>query len=268
MSPAIVEKAIERSGPILELRDVSLSFGGIKALQGVSMSVARGRIHSIIGPNGAGKSTLINCISGVYRPKGTIRLDGSDLLATRPWQRPSRGIARTFQNIALFREESVLDNVMAGGHHRLKAGILRGALYWTRWGCRTEEALLREEAEKAMALLRIGGMGGQLARDLPYGAQKRIELARAMLCNPKVLLLDEPMAGMNEAEKTEMAEVVQQLNREAGITVLMIEHDVGVVRKMSDRVTVLDFGRKIAEGSPEEVMRDPNVRRAYLGEED
>ncbi len=254
--------------PILELAELSLSFGGIKALQAVSIGVAAGRIHSIIGPNGAGKSTVLNCISGVYRPRGAIRFDGKDLLRRRPHERPVLGIARTFQNIALFREESVLDNVMAGGHHRLKSGIVRGALYWTRFGCREEERRLRDEAVEAIELLGIGELGEQPVGDLPYGAQKRVELARAMVSRPKLLLLDEPMAGMNDSEKAELAQVVRKLNREKNITVVMIEHDVGVVRRISDVVSVLDFGRTIAEGTPEEVMNDPAVRKAYLGEEE
>lgn len=253
---------------ILELQEISLSFGGIKALQGVSISVSRERIHSVIGPNGAGKSTLLNCVSGLYRPRGEIRFGDHDLISRRADERPSLGIARTFQNIALFREESVLDNVMVGGHHRLKGGILRGALYWSRLGSRHEDARLREEAERAMQLVGIAGMRDQWVRDLPYGAQKRVELARAMLSNPTLLLLDEPMAGMNNNEKNELAEVVQRLSREEKISVVMIEHDVGIVRKMSDCVSVLDFGKKIAEGDPEEVMRNRMVRKAYLGEEE
>ncbi len=255
------------SEPLLELQDVSLSFGGIKALQNVSFKVVAGHIHSIIGPNGAGKTTLLNCISGRYRPKGKIRFGDLDLVRRSPHQRPLLGIARTFQNIALFREESVLDNVMAGGHHRLKAGMLRGALYWTRLGCHEEENRLRTEALDTMDLLGMTDLKDAAVADLPYGVQKRVELARAMLAAPKLLLLDEPMAGMNQGEKQELAKLIQRLNRERGITVVMIEHDVGVVRKMSDRVVVLDFGKKIAEGEPEEVLLDPAVRKAYLGEE-
>ncbi len=255
--------------PILELMDVSLSFGGIKALQGVSISVAPEKIHSIIGPNGAGKSTLLNCISGAYKPQGGgIRFRERDLISRPPHARPALGIARTFQNIALFQEESVVDNVMAGGHHRLAAGIFRCSLFWTRWGCRHEEQRMRDEAERALTLLGIADLKNDFVRDLPYGAQKRVELARAMLSEPALLLLDEPMAGMNDGEKKELMEVVQRLNRDQKITVVMIEHDVGIVRKMSHCVSVLDFGKKIAEGAPDEVLQDPAVRKAYLGEEE
>jgi len=254
--------------PILAADRVSLRFGGVKALTDVSFHVRRGEIFSIIGPNGAGKTSMVNCISGRYRPtEGRVSFEGHDITRLGPNRRASLGIGRTFQNLALFGHMSVLDNIMVGRHHLLKTGFLRGMLYWIG-GAQREELEHRREVEEIIDFLEIQHVRKAPAGTLPYGLRKRVELARAMAVKPKLILLDEPMAGMNLEEKEDMARFIVDLNEEWGMTVLMIEHDMGVVMDISSRVMVLDFGRRIAEGSPEEVMAHPQVRRAYLGEAD
>ncbi len=256
------------NAPILAAEGVSLRFGGVRALTDVSFHVNRGEIFSIIGPNGAGKTSMVNCVSGRYRPtEGRVRFDGGDITRLGTNRRASLGIGRTFQNLALFGHMSVLDNIMVGRHHLLKAGFLRGMLYWLG-GAQKEELDHRREVEEIIDFLEIQHVRKAQAGTLPYGLRKRVELARAMAVRPKLILLDEPMAGMNLEEKEDMARFIVDLNEEWGMTVLMIEHDMGVVMDISHRVMVLDFGRKIAEGSPEEVMAHPQVRRAYLGEAD
>ncbi len=256
------------NAPILAAEGVSLRFGGVRALTDVSFHVNRGEIFSIIGPNGAGKTSMVNCVSGRYRPtEGRVRFDGGDITRLGTNRRASLGIGRTFQNLALFGHMSVLDNIMVGRHHLLKSGFLRGMLYWLG-GAQREELEHRREVEEIIDFLEIQHVRKAQAGTLPYGLRKRVELARAMAVRPKLILLDEPMAGMNLEEKEDMARFIVDLNEEWGMTVLMIEHDMGVVMDISHRVMVLDFGRKIAEGSPEEVMAHPQVRRAYLGEAD
>jgi branched-chain amino acid transport system ATP-binding protein len=252
---------------LLEVTEVSLAFGGVQALSKVTFAVDQGQIFSIIGPNGAGKTTLLNCISGVYTPRGSIRMNGVEMVGMKPHVRPGLGIARTFQNIALFPSESVIDNVLVGGDHRLRSGVLRSCLFWTRLGCFFEELEARKAAAKALGVLGLEAFVDTPVADLPYGTQKRVELARAMVSKPNLLLLDEPTAGMTTAEKLELAEQIRILNAEHGVTVAMIEHDMGVVMEISDRIIVLDFGKKIAEGGPAEVTENPSVRKAYLGEE-
>jgi branched-chain amino acid transport system ATP-binding protein len=254
--------------PILSAEGVSLRFGGVKALTDVSFSVRKGEVFSIIGPNGAGKTSMVNCVSGRYRPtEGRILFDGQDITKLGPNRRAGLGIGRTFQNLALFGHMSVLDNIMVGRHHLLKAGFLRGMMYW--WGgAQREELAHRAEVEEIIDFLEIQHVRKAQAGTLPYGLRKRVELARAVALKPKLILLDEPMAGMNLEEKEDMARFILDLNQEWGMTVLMIEHDMGVVMDISHRVMVLDFGRKIAEGLPEEVMAHPQVRRAYLGVDD
>ncbi|MBM3555148.1 MAG: ABC transporter ATP-binding protein [Alphaproteobacteria bacterium] len=252
--------------PFLAVDDVSLNFGGVQALANVSFAVGKGELFSIIGPNGAGKTSMLNCVSGRYRPTaGAIRFDGSDIGALSTSARPDLGIGRTFQNLALFKHMSVLENVMVGRHHLLKNNFLTGGIYWL-FGARREELAHRREVEKIIDFLEIAHIRNATAGTLSYGLRKRVELARALALQPRLLLLDEPMAGMNLEEKEDMARYVVELNEEWGITVVMIEHDMGIVVDISHRVMVLDFGRKIAEGSPQEVIENPQVKAAYLGD--
>lgn len=255
-------------GPILDIRDVSLSFRGVRALNRVGFSVARGALFSIIGPNGAGKTSMLNCISGRYAPsEGHIFFEGQDITRLKTNGRARIGIGRTFQNLALFNHMSVLDNIMVGRHHLLRNTFLSGALYWIG-GAQREELKHRHEVEQIIDFLEISHIRKAVAGTLPYGLRKRVELARAVALKPKLILLDEPMAGMNLEEKEDMARFIIDLNEEWGMTVVMIEHDIGVVNDISHRVVVLDFGKKIAEGAPSEVIDDPQVRKAYLGEEE
>ncbi len=243
---------------------MSKRFGGVRAVDGVTVSVRRGEILSIIGPNGAGKTSLLNMISGFYRPSsGAIRLDGVDITRLRPSEIAARGIARTFQNIALFSGMTVLDNIMLGRHVHMKSGILGSFVYWGL--AQKEEVRHRARAEELIEFLQLQDLRRQQTGALAYGLRKRVELGRALALDPKLLLLDEPMGGMNQEEKEDMARYILDVNEEWGVTVILIEHDMGVVMDISDRVAVLDHGRKIAEGSPEEVQRHPDVIRAYLG---
>ncbi len=254
--------------PILEADRISLRFGGVRALTDVSVKVKRGEIFSIIGPNGAGKTSLVNCISGRYRPtEGRVLFEGQDITRLRTNKRAALGLGRTFQNLALFGHMTVLENIMVGRHHLMQKPFLAGMAWW--WGGAQEEEIShRREVEEIIDFLEIQHVRKAVAGQLSYGLRKRVELARAIALRPKLILLDEPMAGMNLEEKEDMARNILDLNEEWGMTVLMIEHDMGVVMDISHRVLVLDFGRKIAEGTPEFVLADPHVRRAYLGEVD
>lgn len=253
----------------LEVDNVSLSFGGVQALNAVSLDVTQGAIMAIIGPNGAGKTSLLNCISGLYQPQiGKIiyHFDAPhDLTRMKPHQITRLGIARSFQNIELFKHMTVLDNLMLGRHIHLKANLFSGGLYWGR--AKREEVENRFLLEDIIDLLEIQSIRKQPVGTLPYGLQKRVELARALAVQPSLLILDEPMAGMNAEEKEDMARFILDVNEEHGVTIIIIEHDMGVVMDISDRVAVLDFGSKIAEGTAEEVQRSPEVIQAYLGEE-
>jgi len=252
----------------LELRDLHLSFGGLTALHGVSTGVYKGEIFSIIGPNGAGKTCLLNCINRFYHPeKGTILFEGRDISKKKPHKIAGLGIARTFQNVELFGHMTVLDNIKLGGHVHLESGVLSGGIYYGR--ARKEEMAFRKHIEeKIVDLLEIEHIRKQPVHTLPYGLQKRVELARALAMRPKILLLDEPCAGMNLEETEDIARFVLDINEEWDVTIILIEHDMGVVMDISDRVCVLDFGLKIAEGDPKEIRHNEHVIKAYLGEED
>ncbi|WP_027897441.1 ABC transporter ATP-binding protein [Zestomonas thermotolerans] len=249
---------------LLELQDISLSFKGVRAISDISFAVAEGEICALIGPNGAGKSSLLNVINGVYQPQqGLIRFAGRERRAMRPHDAALGGIARTFQNIALFKGMSVLDNVLTGRNLKRRAGWLEQALRLGR--APGEDDRQREAAEQVLAFLRIQPWRDAIVGRLPYGLQKRVELARALAAEPRLLLLDEPMAGMNAEEKAQMSRFILDINREFGTTVVLIEHDIGVVMSLSDHVVVLDYGRKVGDGPPDEVRRNPEVIAAYLG---
>jgi branched-chain amino acid transport system ATP-binding protein len=267
-APPMAADASMAGATILAAEHVSLRFGGVRALTDVSFEVRSGEVFSIIGPNGAGKTSMVNCISGRYRPtEGRIRFDGADITRVPTRKRAAVGIGRTFQNLALFGHMTVLDNIMVGRHHLLKHGFWTGMPYWLG-GAQREEIRHRREVEEIIDFLEIQHVRKATAGTLSYGLRKRVELARAVALKPKLILLDEPMAGMNLEEKEDMARFILDLNEEWGMTVLMIEHDMGVVMDISHRVMVLDFGRKIAEGTPDAVLANPHVRRAYLGEGD
>ncbi len=258
------ERLREFSEIILEAKNVFVSFGGVKALQDVSFSVYKGEIFSIIGPNGAGKTSMLNVISGFYKAdSGTISFQGKDRTNAAPESIARMGFARTFQNIALFKGMSTLDNIMTGRIVRVKSNFLKEALYYP---AREQEMKQREYVEQIIDFLEIQSIRKTPVGKLPYGLQKRVELGRALAMEPKILLLDEPMAGMNLEEKEDMARFVLDVNDEFGTTVVLIEHDMGVVMDISDHVVVLDHGERIAYGIPDEVRNNQDVIRAYLGE--
>lgn len=252
------------SQSLLSIRDVSVSFKGVKALAAISFDVADGEICALIGPNGAGKSSLLNVINGVYRSdKGEIAFAGEVLRRPRPRLAARLGIGRTFQNNALFKRLTVLDNVLAGLTRKAKASLLEHALRVGRSA--SESRRFRELAEDTIAFLEIEAYRDWIVGQLPYGLQKRVELARALVSRPRLLLLDEPMAGMNHDEKREISRFISDVNRDLKTTIVLIEHDIGVVMGLSDHVVVLDYGRKIGDGNPQEVRDNPDVVSAYLG---
>jgi branched-chain amino acid transport system ATP-binding protein len=250
--------------PILVVDDVSLSFGGVRALQNVSFDVCEHEIRAIIGPNGAGKSSMLNVINGVYHPQiGTVTFKGETRHHVDPHYAASQGIARTFQNIALFRGMTVLDNIMTGRNLKMRTNFLQQAL-WVG-PARREEMEHRLKVEEVIDFLEIQHIRKTPVGRLPYGLQKRVELGRALAAEPELFLLDEPMAGMNTEEKQDMCRFILDVNDQFGTTIVLIEHDMGVVMDLSDRVVVLDYGRKIADGKPDEVRGDQAVIDAYLG---
>jgi branched-chain amino acid transport system ATP-binding protein len=250
----------------LEVKDISLSFGGIRAINHVGFDVKEGEILAVIGPNGAGKTSLINSINGFYRPQeGTILLDGQDIGSLPPYQRAKLGISRTFQNIALYTNMTSLDNLMAARHLHMKSNMLTGALFWGP--ARREEIANRERVEEIIDFLEMEAIRKSIVGTLSYGLRKRVELGRALALEPSLLLLDEPMAGMNVEEKEDMARFILDIHEQRGMTIMLIEHDIGLVMDISHRIVALDFGQKIAEGTPEEIGQDEQVIKAYLGQE-
>jgi branched-chain amino acid transport system ATP-binding protein len=256
---------MDSSPPLLSVENVSLRFGGTTAVSGVSFTVRQGEIRAIIGPNGAGKTSMLNCVSGFYRPQeGQILYNGHDLTKTPTHKIAALGIARTFQNIALYTGLSALDNLMAARHIQMKQNSLQSILYWG--AAQREEAAHRQVVEEIIDFLEIAHIRKAVVGALPYGLRKRVELGRALALEPKLLLLDEPMAGMNVEEKEDMARFILDIYERRGVTIVLIEHDMGMVMDISDRVVVLDFGRKIADDVTEKIKNDPAVIQAYLGQ--
>ena len=252
------------SDALLEVRNVSLAFGGVRALSDVSFDVRRREVRSIIGPNGAGKSSMLNVLNGVYHPQqGTIRFENLEFRNMDPHRAAALGIARTFQNIALFKGMTVLDNIMTGRNLKMKAGFLSQAIWLGP--AKREEMENRRKVEEVIDFLEIQHVRKTPVGKLPYGLQKRVELARALAAEPTMLLLDEPMAGMNVEEKQDMCRFILDVNEQYGTTIVLIEHDMGVVMDISDRVVVLDYGKKIGDGAPDEIRGNQAVIDAYLG---
>jgi len=261
---------MKNMAPILKIENLTISFGGIKAVNNVSFEVEKGSIYSIIGPNGAGKTTIFNCISGIYSPdSGKIFFKGEEITRLKPHQVAKKGIARTFQNIELFSHMSTMDNLMLGRHIHMKTGVWRGATFINKNSkAAKEEIEHRRKVEEIIDFLDLQASRNQFVINLPYGTRKLVELGRALALEPELILLDEPSAGMNLEEKMDMIFSIQDIRDDLGITVLLVEHDMNLIMGVSDRILALNFGEKIAEGLPEEIQKHPEVLKAYLGEEE
>jgi branched-chain amino acid transport system ATP-binding protein len=250
--------------PLLEVRDLSLRFGGVKAVDGMSVDVRRGEIHALVGPNGAGKSTVLNCICGYYRPSnGSILLDGQQIVGRRPDQVARMGVARVFQRIELFRRMTVLENILVGRHRFMRGGVLASGLFWG--GGYRQESAHQQKAEEVIEFLNLQHVRKSPVGSLSYGLQKRVEIGRALAAEPQLLLMDEPVAGMNLEEKEDVTRYLLDIRDEVGLTIVLVEHEMDVVMDISDRVTVMSFGCRIASGTPDVVRKDPEVIRNYLG---
>ena len=250
--------------PILVVDGITLRFGGVTAINDVSFEVRRNELFAIIGPNGAGKTSIFNCLNAVYHPQhGTIQMEGVDLIGRKPPFTVAQGIARTFQNIGLFKNLDVVSNLLLGRHHLMQGGFLEGLIFKGR--AKQQEVIHRRRVEEVMELLDLHVFRGQPVGLLPYGVQKRMELARALCMEPKLLLLDEPVAGMNATETEDMARYILESKRELKLSMILVEHDMRMVMDIAERIMVLDFGQKIAEGIPNEIKSNPRVIEAYLG---
>lgn len=264
MSADQLRGRMQSDAPVLECRNVERRFGGLVAVTGIDMTINKGEIFGLVGPNGSGKTTLTNAITGFYPPNtGQILLDGTDITGTKPHKVAGMGVARTFQNLALFNGMSVLDNILLGRHIHMNPGVVRTALYW--WLARPEEIANREVVEEVIDFLQLESIRNELVDGIPIGLKKRVELARALVAEPHLLILDEPMAGMNQEEKEYMARFILDARAERGVSVLLIEHHMDVIIGICDRMLALNYGEMIATGVPREVIKDPRVIEAYIG---